>query len=252
LLILNELHPRKPRRSEVPEEVTAAEVYAYPPARRWLRANMVSSVDGAAVLEGRVGSLTGPADQQLLLLLRSLCDVLLVGAGTLRAEGYGPVRAQAELSDLRREVGQLAHPRLAVLSRSLEIDLTSTAFTKAAERPIVITTELADTERVREVEKVADVLLAGEAAVDLRVALELLEQQGLHRMLSEGGPQTLAALYAADLVDELCLAISPMVVAGQESRLTAGPPMPEPLPVRLASVLERDGFLFVRYLRGPA
>jgi riboflavin biosynthesis pyrimidine reductase len=247
LLTLNQLRPRTP-----PEEVAAAEVYAYPHDRRWLRANMVSSVDGAAVLEGRVGSLTGPADQQLLVLLRSLCDVLLVGAGTLRAEGYGPVRARAELSDLRREAGQLPHPRLAVLSRSLDIDLTSTAFTKAAERPIVITTELADTERVREVEEVADVLLAGGAAVDLGVALELLEKQGLPRMLSEGGPQALAALYAADLVDELCLAISPLVVAGQESRLTAGPPMPEPLTVQLGTVLERDGFLFLRYLRQPA
>jgi riboflavin biosynthesis pyrimidine reductase len=249
LLTLNQLHPHPP--AEVPVEVTAAEVYAYPHDRRWLRANMVSSVDGAAVLEGRVGSLTGPADQHLLVFLRSLCDVLLVGAGTLRAEGYGPVRAQAELADVRREAGQLPHPRLAVLSRSLDLDLTSTAFTKAPERPIVITTELADTERIREVEKVADVLLAGGAAVDLGVALELLEQQGLPRMLSEGGPQALAALYAAGLVDELCLAISPMVVAGQESRLTAGPLMPEPLVVHLGTVLERDGFLFLRYLRDP-
>ncbi len=249
MLTLNQLHPRTPE--AVTAEVAATQVYAYPDCKRWLRANMVTSVDGAAVLEGRVGSLTGPADQQLLVLLRSLCDVLLVGAGTLRAEGYGPVRAQAELSDVRREAGQLPHPRLAVLSRSLDIDLTSTAFTKAAERPIVITTELADTDRVREVEQVADVLLAGGAAVDLGVAVELLEQQGLTRMLSEGGPQALAALYAADLVDELCLAISPMVVAGQESRLTAGPPMPEPLLVHLGTVLERDGFLFLRYLREP-
>jgi riboflavin biosynthesis pyrimidine reductase len=247
LLTLNQLHPRTP--AEVPGEVAAVEVYAYPHDRRWLRANMVSSVDGAAVLEGRVGSLTGPADQLLLVLLRSLCDVLLVGAGTLRAESYGPVKTQAELGDGRREAGQLPHPRLAVLSRSLDIDLTSRAFTEAAERPIVITTELAGADRVREVGQVADVVLAGGAAVDLGIALELLEQQGLTRMLSEGGPQTLAALYAADLVDELCLAISPLVVAGEESRLTAGPPMPEPLVVQLGTVLERDGFLFLRYLR---
>jgi len=246
LLTLNQLHPRESA------GVSAAEVYAYPDGRRWLRANMVSSVDGAAVLDGRVGSLTGPADQQLLVLLRSLCDVLLVGAGTLRAEGYGPVRARAELCEVRREAGQLPHPRLAVLSRSLDLDLSSTAFTKAAERPIVITTELAETARLREVEKVADVLLAGGTTVDLAVVIELLERQGLPRMLSEGGPQALAALYAADLVDELCLAMSPMVIAGQESRLTAGPPMPEPLLVHLGTVLERDGFLFLRYLRRPA
>jgi riboflavin biosynthesis pyrimidine reductase len=230
-------------------EVEAVAAYAYPESR-WLRANMVSSVDGAAVREGRVGSLSGPADHALLLLLRSLADVLLVGAGTLRAEAYGPVRAQAALADVRREAGQLAHPRLAVLSRSLDLDLASTAFTEAPERPIVVTTELADPQRLRAVEQVADVVLAGSRSVDLPLALDLLEGQGMRRMLTEGGPRALGDLYEADLVDELCLAISPLVVLGQESRLTFGAPLGEPLDVRLEGVLERDGFLFLRYVRG--
>ena len=80
MLTLNQLSPG------TPDEVEAVAAYAYPEGR-WLRANMVSSVDGAAVLEGRVASLSGPADHALLLLLRSLADVLVVGAGTLRAEG---------------------------------------------------------------------------------------------------------------------------------------------------------------------
>ena len=242
MLTLNRLSPG------TPGEVEAVAAYAYPEGR-WLRANMVSSVDGAAVLEGRVASLSGPADHALLLLLRSLSDVLVVGAGTLRAEGYGPVRAQPDLAEVRREAGQPAHPRLAVLSRSLDLDLASSAFTEAPERPIVVTTELADPGRVREVEQVADVVLAGSRSVDLPLALDLLEQQGLSRMLTEGGPRALGDLYAAELVDELCLAISPLVVVGEESRLTFGAPLPEPLDVRLDTVLERDGFLFLRYLR---
>ena len=114
--------------------------YANPTDRGRLRANIVSSVDGAAVLEGRVGALTGPADQQLLVLLRSLCDVLLVGAGTLRAEGYGPVRAQPALSDVRREAGQRPLPG----SPYSVAAWTSTSLLRvheAAARPIVITTE---------------------------------------------------------------------------------------------------------------
>jgi riboflavin biosynthesis pyrimidine reductase len=244
VLTLNHLHPRNPRAG-----VDATVAFAYPLQGRHLRANMVTSVDGAAVLEGRVGSLSGPVDHQLLLLLRSLCDVLLVGAGTVRAEGYGPVRAQSALVGVRRALGQLPHPRLAVLTRRLDLDLGSAAFSKAPERPIVITTELAGQERVRSAEKVAEVLVAGETSVDLGAALDLLEQRGLRRMLSEGGPHALGDLYAADLVDELCWAISPLVVAGQEPRLTAGPPMPEPLGVRLETVMESDGFLFLRYLR---
>lgn len=243
MLTLNQLFPAEEA------EVDAVSEYAYPPARRWLRVNMVSSVDGAAVLEGRVGALTGPADQELLVLLRSLCDVLIVGAGTLRAEGYGPVRATRSLADVRREAGQLPHPRLAVLTRSLNVDLDSRAFTEAPERPIVVTTDRADPDRRRAAAEVADVVVAGEHDVDLSLALERLEGAGMQRMLSEGGPHTLGELYAADLVDELCLAVSPVVAGGVESRITAGPPLPELRSVQLAAALEQDGFLFLRYTR---
>jgi riboflavin biosynthesis pyrimidine reductase len=242
-LTLRRLHPGPVA------EVEALEAYAHPGERRWLRANMVASVDGAAVIDGRVGGLSGPADFELLRVLRGLCDVLLVGAATVRAEGYGAVVAPVEAADVRRATGQLAHPRLAVLSRSLDLDLASPAFVEAPERPLVLTTELADPARVREAQGVAEVLVAGERSVDLALALDLLEQRGLGRILSEGGPRALAELYAADLVDELCLAVSPIVVAGREARLTDGAALPVPVALRLEAVHERDEFLFLRYLR---
>lgn len=243
-LVLNQLFPSDSG------EVDALTAYAYPPAGPWLRVNMVASVDGAAVLEGRVGALTGPADQQLLVLLRSLSDVLLVGAGTLRAEGYGPVRASRSMADVRRDAGQLPHPRLAVVSRSLNLDLDSRAFTEAPERPIIVTTEATDPDRRRAAAELADVMVTGEHDVDLRAVLERLEGEGMQRMLSEGGPHTLAELYAGDLVDELCLAISPVVAGGVESRITAGPPLSELASVRMAAAFEQEGFLFLRYTRG--
>lgn len=244
MLTLNRLHPGPAH------EVDAVEAYAHPTRNgRYLRANMVSSLDGAATMDGRVGTLTGPADQRLLVLLRSLCDVLLVGAGTVRAEGYGPVRARKELAEVRRAAGQLPAPRLALLTRTIDVDLTSSAFTEAPERPLVITTERADAERVRAAEEVADVLVAGESTVDMARAVSLLADLGLPRMLSEGGPHVLAELYAADAVDELCLALSPTATCGEGPRITAGPPLPSPVPMRLAHVLERDDFLFLRYAR---
>jgi riboflavin biosynthesis pyrimidine reductase len=245
VLTLSRLHPGPAA------EVEAIEAYAHTGGGRHVRVNMVASVDGAAVVDGRVRALSGPADFQLLHVLRGLCDVLLVGAGTVRAESYGAVAAPPETAEVRREAGQLAHPRLAVLSRSLDLDLGSAAFVDAPERPLVLTTELADPARVREVEGVAEVLVVGEKSVDLTGALELLEQQGLSRILSEGGPQALAELYANDLVDELCLAMSPVVVAGQEARLTDGPALPTPVVVHLDAAYVRDGFLFLRYGREP-
>jgi len=137
-----------------------------------------------------------------------------------------------------------------VVSRTIDVDLGSSAFTEAVERPLVITTELADPQRVRQARHVAEVLVAGERTVDMGLAAQLLLEQGLRRMLCEGGPHLLAELYAADLVDELCLALSPLVACGEGSRLTAGAALSQPLRVRLASVLEREEYLFLRYTSG--
>jgi len=238
-----------PARGEV---VEAAEAYAYPTsAGRYVRANMVSSVDGAATLEGRVGTLTGPADQQLLELLRALCDVLVVGAGTVRAEGYGPLTVPDDLKPLRERMGQSAAPRLVVPTRSLDLDLSSSAFTRAEEPPLVVTTRQADPERVRAARHVAEVVVLGDEAVDLEATLDLLTDRGAERVLCEGGPGVLADLFAHDLVDELCLALAPVVAGGSGTRITAGPALPAPLPLHLAQVAEHEDFLFLRYTRAP-
>jgi riboflavin biosynthesis pyrimidine reductase len=244
VLELNRLHPG-------PSGVVAAlSLYAVPDGRRHVRGNMVASVDGAATLDGRVGTLTGPADQALLLLLRSLADVLLVGAGTLRAEGYGPLTVEPGLRELRLTAGQSPAPRLAVLSRSLDVDLAGPAFTEAVEPPLLLTTELADPERVHAAGRVAEVVVAGERSVDLRRSVDVLTERGLTRVLSEGGPHVLAGLFAEDLLDELCLAVAPVVTCGEGARVTAGPQLPAPASLALAHVAERDGFLFLRYTRG--
>ena len=214
-----------------------------------LRVNMVSSIDGAAAVDGRVGILSGEADGVLLHELRSLCDVLLVGAGTIRAEGYGPLQATDEQRQRRLEAGQEAVPRLCVLTRSLDLDLTAPVFTQATARPLIMTTERVPAARREEAGAVADVVLAGSRDVDLGVAVRELADRGLPRILSEGGPHVLTAMFAADLVDELCLAVAPVVTGGEELRITAGPALQPARPMHLAHALERDEFLFLRYTR---
>lgn len=232
------------------EEVDAATAYRYPAnARRHVRVNMVASIDGAATMGGRVGTLTGPADQRLLLLLRALADVLVVGAGTIRAEGYGPLTVEPDLLPLREQAGQSPAPRLVVPTRSLDLDFGSRAFTEAVEPPLVVTTSHAPAERRRAAEAVAEVVVLGDDAVDLAAMVGHLAERGARRILCEGGPALLNGLFAADLVDELCLAIAPVVASGHESRITAGPALPVPQLLHLAQVAERDEFLFLRYTR---
>jgi riboflavin biosynthesis pyrimidine reductase len=205
--------------------------------RPWLLANMVSSADGAATLTGRSGGLSSPADRDLFHRLRGLADVILVGASTVRAEGYGPAR------------GDDPAP-IAVVSGSLALDWGSRFFTEAQAKPYVVTTARAEPERVAEAERVAHVVVAGEDRVEPRAVLEVFARRGHRVVLCEGGPSLLTEIARADCLDELCRTVSPLLAGGESPRILSGPLPNAPVDLRLASVLEEDGVLFLRYLRG--
>jgi len=215
----------------------------------YLRANMVSSLDGAATVGQEVSPLGGDADQEVLHLLRDLSDVVLVGAGTIRAEGYGPNLLPEAAQQRRSANGEPAVPRIAVLSGRLDLDFDAPVFTAAKVPPLVLTAGSPPADRRRAAERVAEVVVAGDAVVDPTAAVRALTDRGLSQVLSEGGPHLLAQLYAAGLVDELCLSLSPRVVLGPDLRVTSGPPLPQPVDHDLAHVLTDEGFLFLRYLR---
>lgn len=229
-----------------------AGLYAYP-AGHWLRANMVSSADGAASLDGATRSLSSDADRRVFALLRTLTDVILVGAATVRAEHYRAARPQELWRHLRD--GRTPTPPIAVVTGRLDIDLRSPLITGAPPdaRTIVITTAQAPADRRAELATRADVIVAGQETVDLKAAVSALAERGHRRMLAEGGPHLLAQLVEAGLMDELCLTIGPLMAGPGANRIVAGAPSEgsgsPPLPLTLAHVLEDDGFLLCRYTR---
>jgi riboflavin biosynthesis pyrimidine reductase len=223
-------------------------LYAYP-AGPWLRANMVSSADGAATLGGATKALSSEADRHVFALLRTLSDVILVGAATAREEHYNPVRPRELWRHLR--AGRSATPPIAVVSGRLDLDPQSPLITAAPAdaRTIVITTAQAPPDRRAELAARADVIVAGEQAVDVKAAVSALADRGHQRVLAEGGPHLLAQLAEAGLMDELCLTIGPLMAGPGQSRIVAGSPAPRPQELTLAHVLEDNGFLLCRYTR---
>jgi riboflavin biosynthesis pyrimidine reductase len=224
-----------------------AEAYAYP-RERWLRVNFVSSADGAAWVDGLSGGLSSSGDKRVFGMLRLLTDVILVGAGTARAEDYKAARNRPALAALRD--GRPATATIAVVTRSLGLNLTSPLFTDPPpeSRTIVITCDAAPADLRAEAAKVAAVIVAGEQEVDLAAAVAALAERGLGRVLCEGGPHLFGDLAAAGLVDELCLSLSPTLAGPAAGRIIAGPPTAA-RPLTLHQVLaEEDGFLFLRYL----
>ena len=245
------VHPVSPRQlfPAAADQPDLPALYAYPDGR-WLRANMVASADGAASLDGASAGLSSDTDRRVFALLRTLCDVILVGAATARAERYKPARPHELWRDLR--TGRALTPPIAVITGRLDLDPGSPLITMAPPdaRTIVITTAQAPRDVRAAIEPHADVIIAGEETVDFTVAVDALAERGHRRMLTEGGPHLLAELLAAGLLDELCLTIGPLMAGPGAGRIVAGTgPATPPLPLNLAHVLADDGFLLCRYTR---
>ncbi|MGA6153121.1 pyrimidine reductase family protein [Stenotrophomonas sp. NPDC087984] len=235
-----------------------ADAYAYPepphgPSGAFLRANMVSSLDGAAHHDGRSKPLSSDADMRIFGVLRGLADAVVVGAETVRLEGYRPARAREAFAERRAALGQGPAPAIAVVSASLDLDFSMPLFTEPLVPTIVITGAAAAAERIERARAAgAEVVFAGagpSGRVDAAAVVTALAELGHTRLLTEGGPTLLAQFAAAGVLDELCLAVAPLVTAGAAKRIMDGAELGEPEQFTLDSVLEEAGFLFTRYRR---
>jgi riboflavin-specific deaminase-like protein len=214
-----------------------------------LRANFVSSLDGAVEIGGKSKALSSDSDSRVFSMIRRLADVVLVGAGTIRDEGYNPLKLARPAREWRTAAGLAENPTLAVVSSRLDLSPQHPIF-ESAVRPIVVTHAASPVDRRAELSKVAEVLVLGDAEVDLSAVIAEFTARGLPQVLSEGGPMLLGSLTAADLLDELSLTLAPMLVGPGSGRITAGPPAALTRRLRLESALvASDDYVFFRYLR---
>jgi riboflavin biosynthesis pyrimidine reductase len=203
-----------------------ADLYAFPdplPATGWVRACMVSTLDGSAGdATGSSAGISSAPDQALLGVLRALADVVLVGAGTARTEGYRRLRARASFTQRRAATGQAPTAVIAVVTRSGALDEVKHLFAPGA-GSLVVTTARAQLDRLRDLAGDEQVIVAGDDDVEPRRAVAALAERGLRRVQLEGGPSLLGRVAAAGRLDELCLTWSPLLVAGEGARIAHGP-----------------------------
>ena len=221
----------------------------YEPPGPGVRVNFVTSVDGAVEVAGLSRGLQNPADNKVFALLRQYPDALMVGAGTLRREGYRAVRLDEARRSWRRERGLDPYPRLVVVSRRLDLDPTHPALADAPVRPVVLTCASSPPDLRTSLGSVADVLVHGDTDVDLAASLAELATRGMATILSEGGPHLLGSLTAADLVDEVCLTISPLLAGAGAGRITAGPPAEAVRDLTIGHMLYAEHAILLRYAR---
>lgn len=221
------------------------DLYATPPVDRpWLRTVFVSTLDGSAVdAEGVSGSLGGEPDSTVFAVLRNLADLVLVGAGTARDEGYAPISADDVDAAVRERLGLAPTPLLGLVSRGLDLPETL-----QREGTLVVTTATAFAEHGASLNDAVEVVAHGDTEIDWPAVLVELGERGLQRISCEGGPHLHGALLAADVVDEVCLTLDPSLVAGDGTRI-AQSPVPTRRAMRLAHAHPVGDVLLLRYLR---
>ncbi len=227
----------------------ADDVRSHADGSPWVVLNMISSLDGAIAVEGRSGGLGAPADRAVFTTLRALADVILVAAGTVRAEGYRQPTVPADVARHRALRGQQQVPTIAVVTRSLRLDLDGPLFTGPGPRPVVVTTTDAPAAGRQHVGTRAQLVEAGTGDVDLAAAIALLARSHGPVVLVEGGPSLNAQLVDADLLDELCLTTAPVIVGGDHGAIVAGARLDRPRRYAIDRVTSVGGLVFARYLR---
>lgn len=230
------------------DAAAAVAAYPWPEERRWVRANMVMTLDGAAVgPDGLSGTITSAGDQLVFRAIRRMSEVVLVGAETIRAERYSPMRRGEDEQRRRKELGLSPAPVVTIVTLSLDLPWNEPLFASSTVTPIVLTAEAADPERVALARRHADVVVLPGDRVRPADALAALEERGLRRVVCEGGPRLLAELVEADLLDEADITISPRFVGSQGTPRT--PPMAAATGFELVHVIRDGDFLVNRYVR---
>lgn len=207
------------------------------PERPFLAINMVSTVDGRAALDGSAVGIGSATDHRLLFELRAEADVVLHGAGTVRADPLS-ARVPPDLVAQRTARGQTPQPIGAIVTRSGNLPAQHPYY----DSPTLI---YVTSDRAVSVERPTVEI---RRAPDVRGAVCDLARRGVRRVLCEGGPTLNSALFQAQLIDEVFLTIAPKLLGGEDPlTIVRGPCFAEMLRLQLRSLVEVDGELFLRY-----
>jgi riboflavin biosynthesis pyrimidine reductase len=236
------------------DDARLAAYYAYPEAldRCWVRANMISSLDGGATDDGSSGGLAGPGDRAVFSRMREEADVILVGASTVRIENYSGAQMSVAQRQHRQRRGQAEVPPIAVITGSADFQHDAKLFTRAEVPPLILTSREAATEVRHRLGAVAEVIDASGLQpdrVDAGAVLDILDKRGLRRVLTEGGPSLLSQFIERELLDELCMTIAPILVGGLARRIATGPGEAHTRMRRSHLLSDAEGYLYTRYVK---
>ncbi len=213
--------------------------------RPLLAVNFAATVDGRATIGGVSGPIGSATDTAMLARLRTRFGAVMIGAGTMRAERYGPLVNKPEVREARERLGLPPDPLLVIVSGRLDLPWDAPAFTDGRGRVLVFTASEAEPPQTATPLEI----VRHERFVEVVEALRYLREEcGVRALICEGGPGLHNQLQGAGVVDDLFLTIAPKLAGGEAPRIIEGD-LPAVTDLDLAWLLEEDGELFARYRR---
>lgn len=239
---------------DVDDDARLAELYAYPTGlvSPYVRANMIASLDGGATDDGSSGGLAGPGDRAVFSRMRQEADVILVGASTVRIENYSGAQMSLAQRQDRQARGQSEVPPIAVVTHSADFEHDAKLFTRTEVKPLILTSHETSNDARARFGTLAEVIDASGPQpdrVDPAAVLAALDDRGLRRVLTEGGPSLLSLFIEQDLLDELCVTIAPILVGGSARRIATGGGEAHSRMRRSHILSDGEGYLYTRYVR---
>lgn len=225
-----------------------AEIGAYRPGddplpdRPRVAANMITTLDGRAALEGRSKKLGSKADSEHLLALRTRFDAVMIGGGTMRAERYGRIISRPEFRQRREREGFEGDALAVIISGDLDLPFDAPLFTEGHGRVLIFTRKYEAPETATPVE-----LVTLDGLIDTAdVLAHLRREEGVRALLCEGGPHLFGQLVAGGLVDDFFLTITPVAIGGDAPHILEAN-LPDLARFELTRLTEAEGDLFARY-----
>jgi riboflavin biosynthesis pyrimidine reductase len=213
--------------------------------RPYTVANMIESVDGRGSFDGRSSALGDAGDKQVFRALRSVCDAVLVGTGTLATEHYGRLVRDADVQAARERHGLAPQPLLCTITRGGHIPPEIPLLADPDARMIIYSGAAVD---VGDVAATVQVITVDPGRLSVASTLhDLRDRQQVRLVLCEGGPTVLGQLIGDRAIDELFLTFAGKLAGGTGPAIVSGLTLPDPLAVSLLWLLEQDGSLFLRY-----
>jgi riboflavin biosynthesis pyrimidine reductase len=213
--------------------------------RPYTVANLIESIDGRATFDGRSSALGDDGDKQVFRALRSVCDVVLAGTGTLATEHYGRLVRDADVQAARARHGLAPQPLLCTVTRSGHVPPGIPLLADPDARVVIYSGAAVD---LGDVAASVEVITVDPGRLSFASALDDLRVRRQARLvLCEGGPTVLGQLIEDRAIDELFLTFAGKLAGGTGPGIVSGLALQDPLAVSLLWLLEQDGSLFLRY-----